>query len=134
MAKKLDLNFNLQELPGLQSFCVYSAIGIFLVFLLQTTLFIACLSLDIQRMKSYRNGCIPCYKLKKPVDNMDLEKSKYSILWQKNPGKVLFCKYGEILMHPVSKTLVVGLTIVLGGIGKFTLFSVQNKKILKAFF
>ena len=115
----------MQELPGLQSFCVYSAIGIFLVFLLQTTLFIACLSLDIQRMKSYRNGCIPCCKVKKTVA-MDLEKSKYSILWQKNPGKVLFWKYGEILMHPVSKSLVVGLTILLGGIGKFTLFSVQN--------
>ena len=72
-------------------------------------------------MKSYRNGCIPCCKVKKTVA-MDLEKSKYSILWQKNPGKVLFWKYGEILMHPVSKSLVVGLTIVLGGIGKFIYF------------
>ena len=51
---------------------------------------------------------------------MDLEKSKYSVLWQKNPGKVLFWKYGEILMHPVSKFLVVGLTIGLSSIGEFT--------------
>ena len=107
-------------MPGLQSFCIYSAIGILLVFILQTTLFTACLALDIKRIRSNRNGYFPCYQTKKSDDDGDIRKRP--VWWVKNPGKSFFRKYGEILMHPVSKFLVISFTIGLTSVGEFVFY------------
>ncbi|KAG7201439.1 hypothetical protein KM043_004199 [Ampulex compressa] len=47
-------------LPSLQSFCIYAAVGVFVTFLLQITLFVAFFTLDARRINSKRNGMIPC--------------------------------------------------------------------------
>ena len=92
-----------------------------MVFILQTTLFTACLALDIQRIRSNRNGYFPCYQTKKSDDD-DFEKRKRPVWWVKNPGKSFFRKYGEILMHPVAKFLVISFTIGLTAVGEFLLY------------
>ncbi|XP_012536328.1 NPC intracellular cholesterol transporter 1 isoform X2 [Monomorium pharaonis] len=47
-------------LPSLQSFCIYAAVGVFVTYLLQTTFFIACFTLDSKRIELKRNGILPC--------------------------------------------------------------------------
>ncbi len=47
-------------MPGLQAFCVSCAIAIGAVFLLQTSWFVAWLSIDQRRIEERRNGIVPC--------------------------------------------------------------------------
>lgn len=49
-------------MPSLQSFCLYCAVGIFAVYVFQATLFVACVALDMRRLKQNRNGFLVCYK------------------------------------------------------------------------
>ena len=109
-----------KDLPALQSFCLYCAVGIFLVYIFQATFFTAFLALDLRRIRANRNSFLPCIKHKKSEDLEDSTALRHQIGWRKNPGKIFFRKYGEILMHPISKTLVICLTIGLTGVGKFS--------------
>ena len=108
-------------MPALQSFCLYCAVGIFLVYIFQATFFTAFLALDLRRIRANRNSFLPCIKHKKSEDLEDSTALRHQIGWRKNPGKIFFRKYGEILMHPISKTLVICLTIGLTGVGKCTI-------------
>jgi hypothetical protein len=47
-------------LPALQSFCLYAAIGILGLYLLQCTFFTAWFVLDCRRVESKRNGILCC--------------------------------------------------------------------------
>nr|CAD7259164.1 unnamed protein product [Timema shepardi] len=49
-------------LPSLQSFCLYAAVGVFVTFVFQATLFVACLVLDERRIQKSYNGIVICYK------------------------------------------------------------------------
>lgn len=95
-------------LPGLRSFCIYCAVGIFVVYILQATLFVAVLTYDTRRMEAKRNGFLPCY-----VHN-DWKASAKN-WWRTNLCQRLFIKYGRILMHPASKTIVLISTAALCG-------------------
>ena len=81
-------------------------------------MFTAFLAYDIRRIRQNRNGFIMCIKHQETVDYDVPEKS----WWRSNPGKIVFRKYGEILMHPVSKTLVIILTLGLTGLSKLLEF------------
>ncbi|ESO88138.1 hypothetical protein LOTGIDRAFT_165877 [Lottia gigantea] len=48
-------------IPALSAFCIYAALGIFALFILQSTFFVACLTIDQQRREVNRNACICCY-------------------------------------------------------------------------
>jgi len=47
-------------MPGLQSFCVCTAIGLASIYLLQIGWFVACLSIDEERIREAKNGLVPC--------------------------------------------------------------------------
>lgn len=47
-------------MPGLQSFCVCTALALGAIYLLQITWFVAWMSLDEKRIATDRNGCLPC--------------------------------------------------------------------------
>ena len=78
-------------------------------------MFTAFLAYDIQRIRNNCNGFLPCFKHKSVDPYAEAKKRPW---WSNNPGKVIFRKYGEILMHPVSKTLVIFFTLSLAGLGK----------------
>ena len=78
-------------------------------------MFTAFLAYDIQRIRNNCNGFLPCFKHKSVDPYAEAKKRPW---WSNNPGKVIFRKYGEILMHPVSKTLVILFTLSLAGLGK----------------
>ena len=49
-----------QQMPGLQSFCVCTAIALASIYLLQLSWFTAWLALDERRKETRRDGLIPC--------------------------------------------------------------------------
>ena len=46
-------------MPVLRSFCIYCSIGILFTFVMQSTLFPACLTLNQKRIEASRDACIP---------------------------------------------------------------------------
>ena len=82
--------FYFQVIPALQSFCVYAAVGIVATFIFQSTLFVACLSLDEKRVSQSRNALLCCYVHK---DYEPTECSQYSPL-QAFFGKI----YGPLVV------------------------------------
>eukprot|EP00903_Cladosiphon_okamuranus_P017671 g16272.t1 len=51
-------------LPALSSFCVYSALGVLALYILQSTLFVAFLVYDTRRQEAGRLDCVCCFKTK----------------------------------------------------------------------
>ncbi|XP_064104721.1 NPC intracellular cholesterol transporter 1-like [Macrobrachium nipponense] len=49
-------------LPALRSFCIYSAVGVLVLYVLQITFFTAWFTLDQRRLEDNRNGALWCYK------------------------------------------------------------------------
>ena len=45
-----------------RSYCVFAAVGILAVYLLQSTLFVAWFAIDLRRVESRRNGIVFCFK------------------------------------------------------------------------
>ena len=54
--------------PTLRSFFLWCGVGILAVYMYQVAFFVACLSLDCRRLRSYRNGLCPCYVHKSRKD------------------------------------------------------------------
>ena len=99
---------SLTVLPALRSFCIYAAVGIGAVYLLQATLFVAFFSLDQRRMDSRRNGILCCYKMS---DNYVPNRCS-----QRDLCKTFFEDfYGKLLVKWPMKVLVLMATATLFG-------------------
>ena len=81
-------------LPGLQVFCVTSAMAIAIIFALQCTWFIAWLSLDQRRIEGRRDGFVPC------VVHSNFAPSAFS---QSEWGKVCMRQLARLLGMPIIK-------------------------------
>lgn len=85
---------HLQVLPALRSFCVFCAVGILVVYILQATIFVAVLSKDTHRIAQRRNGFLLCYTHKNWTPKP----------WtQKNYLQSFFFKFAKFLMIPFVK-------------------------------
>ena len=104
-------------LPALRSFCIFCSVGVLLVFILQAVLFTAFLALDIKRVRANRNGFLACIVHKNEEEPQNSEGRRRSLQWRYNPGKLIFRFYADILMHPVSKAIVILFTLGLLGTG-----------------
>jgi len=105
-------------LPALQSFCLYSAVGIGAVFIYQATIFTALFSLDTKRINSRRNGCMPLYV------HSNWEPNQFS---QKNIAPFVFEKFGKLLVHPLSKAVVILMTSGIVAVGVWGLSSLRQE-------
>lgn len=84
-------------MPILQSFCLYSAISIFLMYLLVITFFVAIFTLDERRVLQNRNGFIPCIVHGQKSGQACMDKNLmhqfmtliYSKFFLTKPGKVI---------------------------------------------
>ncbi|XP_042204824.1 patched domain-containing protein 3-like [Homarus americanus] len=89
------------DLPALRSFCLFATVGIFAVYLLQATFFLACLVRDEKRMEENKNGFLWCitHKNWKPwsCSERDLLSDAF---------KYGFCPF--ILSTPVQVIILVG--------------------------
>ena len=96
-------------MPGLQSFCVSTAIGLGSIFLLQISWFTAWLSLDEKRIEAGRNGFIPCF-----LHNYNKHCASSSL----NPLEKIKDIYAKLVGLKIYKiaVIIVGCTFVAFGI------------------
>ncbi|XP_042871711.1 protein patched homolog 2-like [Penaeus japonicus] len=94
-------------LPALRSFCLYSALGIVALYLLQATFFVAWFTLDQSRLEDHRDGLIWCYKHKNWTPN----KCSTHDYCQMFLDKI----YGKFLLKKPVKVAVILATIAMTG-------------------
>ena len=96
------------------------------MYVLQSVLFTAFLALDIQRVRNKRNGFLFCIK-HNIEEGVDSNPEKELPWWRYNPGKIIFNKFANKLMHPVSKTCVIVVTALILGFGIYGLTKLEQK-------
>ena len=98
-------------MPGLQSFCVCTAIGLGSIYLLQVTWFTAWLTLDERRIEMGGDGIIPCYTHQHydPQDNFSLDMIITRVK----------SVYQSLLGSSVYKMIVIMISLVLFGFGVY---------------
>merc|ERR1712038_1047689 len=99
------------KMPGLESFCVCTAIGLGSIYLLQVSWFVAWMTLDEQRVESGRDGLLPC------IVHQDFQPSACSSL---EVGQTVMKYYAKLLSSTVFKVVTILITItmlVCGGWG-----------------
>ena len=105
-------------MPGLESFCVCTAIGLGSIYLLQISWFVAWMSLDERRIAAGRNGLIPCIAQKKYKPN-DTSKPTH--------GDVVVKKYSTILSSVIFKLLIIVFTLGMLAIGIWGSILIKQK-------
>ena len=95
---------NLQKMPGLESFCVCTAIGLGSIYLLQVSWFVAWMTLDEQRVESGRDGLLPC------IVHQDFQPSACSSL---EAGQTVMKYYAKLLSSTIFKVVTIIITITL---------------------
>eukprot|EP00092_Neocalanus_flemingeri_P008175 GFUD01008815.1.p1 GENE.GFUD01008815.1~~GFUD01008815.1.p1 ORF type:complete len:989 (+),score=163.46 GFUD01008815.1:223-3189(+) len=103
-------------LPALQSFCIFCAVGLIVVYILQATWFVAWFSIDQRRIEEQRNGSIMCIKHK------DFKPNKFS---QKNILQTIFKAIANVIVLKPVKALIILFTLVILG------FSVWGNILLR---
>ena len=95
-------------MPGLQSFCVTTAMALGSIYLLQITWFAAWLSLDEKRIGAARNACLPCL-----LTNTDKKQT-----FGRRTLKEDFLKgYYKLVNSAVYRIIVIIIALVLAVIG-----------------
>eukprot|EP00095_Tigriopus_kingsejongensis_P012251 snap_masked-scaffold472_size162276-processed-gene-0.4 protein:Tk12251 transcript:snap_masked-scaffold472_size162276-processed-gene-0.4-mRNA-1 annotation:"hypothetical protein DAPPUDRAFT_306990" len=105
-------------LPALRSFCVFCAVGILVVYILQATIFVAALAKDSQRIASHRNGFLICYQHKNWTPQA----------WsQKNLLQTAFYHLGRCLVKPFVKVAVIVCSLLLLAGGSYGLYLLRQE-------
>ncbi|PSN55875.1 hypothetical protein C0J52_02764 [Blattella germanica] len=100
---------SLTILPSLQSFCLYAAAGVFMTYIFQVTIFVACFVYDEKRIEKNRNCMIVCHKHNnyKPNTCGEIEIGR----------RIIHFLYSKIIFTTPGKMFVILLTLGLAGIG-----------------
>lgn len=94
-------------LPALRSFCIYSALGVVALYMLQATFFVAWFALDQTRLEDHRNGLFWCYKHKNWTPNKCSQYDLCQMFFDK-----IYSKY--LLKKPVKALVLVVTAVVFG--------------------
>ncbi|XP_052790875.1 patched domain-containing protein 3-like isoform X1 [Mya arenaria] len=106
------------QMPVLKSFCIYCSFGILFLFLMQSTLFPACLTLNQRRIEARRDALVPCIQY-----SPDYEPIACS---QKNSVKAGIKKFfAPLLLSKVGMACVLLATL---GVAALMGFSVSSLK------
>ena len=105
-------------LPALKSFCVYCAIGIAAIYIYQSTIFFAALSVDQKRIENRRNGLLPCIRHKDWAPNA---------VSQRNLAQEMFVKASHYQLHWGGKVAILLLTAGLGSVGVWGLTQLRQE-------
>eukprot|EP00090_Calanus_glacialis_P014060 TRINITY_DN22697_c0_g1_i1.p1 TRINITY_DN22697_c0_g1~~TRINITY_DN22697_c0_g1_i1.p1 ORF type:complete len:525 (-),score=56.22 TRINITY_DN22697_c0_g1_i1:73-1449(-) len=95
-------------MPGLQAFCVCTAISLGAIYLLQITWFVAWMYLDEERIQSQRSGLVPCMYI---ASYKEAPCSSYGI------GKSILHKYTKLLPSLSFKIFVILTSLMFTSIG-----------------
>eukprot|EP00090_Calanus_glacialis_P027719 TRINITY_DN4393_c0_g1_i1.p1 TRINITY_DN4393_c0_g1~~TRINITY_DN4393_c0_g1_i1.p1 ORF type:complete len:1001 (-),score=160.99 TRINITY_DN4393_c0_g1_i1:89-3091(-) len=106
------------QMPGLESFCVCTAIGLGSIYLLQVSWFVAWMTLDEQRVESGRDGLLPC------IVHQDFQPSACSNF---EAGLVVMKYYAKLLSSNAFKVITVLITVTLLGFGAWGWTGIKQK-------
>jgi len=106
------------QMPGLESFCVCTAIGLGSIYLLQVSWFVAWMTLDEQRVESGRDGLLPC------VVHQDYQPSACSNF---EAGVVVMKYYARLLSSKTFKVFTMILTVGLLAFGAWGWTGMKQK-------
>jgi len=106
------------QMPGLEAFCVCTAIGLASIYLLQVSWFVAWMTLDEQRVESGRDGLLPC------IVHKDFQPSACSNF---ETGVVVMKYYAKLLTSTIFKVLIVILTATLLAFGVWGWTGIKQK-------
>ena len=98
----------ISRMPGLESFCVGTAIGLAAIFLLQISWFVAWMSLDEARVAAGRDGVLPCIVHREGGKGLGCTGERRAI-WTP--------LYTRLLSSPLMKALVILITLGMFGVG-----------------
>ena len=99
--------------PSIRYFCIYAALTITCAFIMIATMFVALMSLDLRRIKDNRRNCLPICQAPPPKQGQPPWDEPCLQLSNK-----LMARWGQLLMRPLTKILVViiSLGLLTGGI------------------
>eukprot|EP00092_Neocalanus_flemingeri_P006120 GFUD01006591.1.p1 GENE.GFUD01006591.1~~GFUD01006591.1.p1 ORF type:complete len:999 (+),score=194.12 GFUD01006591.1:266-3262(+) len=106
------------QMPGLESFCVCTAIGLGSIYLLQVSWFVAWMTLDEERVESGRDGLLPCIVHR---DHQPSACSNFDI------GAVVMKYYAKLLSSTIFKVITVIVTVILLGFGAWGWTGMKQK-------
>ena len=105
-------------MPGLQSFCVCTAIALGCIYVLQVSWFVAWMVLDEKRIQSGRDGLVPC------IIHKNFQPSECS---RKDRGEAFVRSYGKLLSYRSYKLLVIIVTLSFAGFGIWGAVIIRQK-------
>ncbi|KAL5022900.1 hypothetical protein ScPMuIL_002055 [Solemya velum] len=92
-------------IPALSAFCIYAAVGIAALYLLQATYFVACMTLDQMRIEKSRDAFIVCYKHDSYTPNKCSQQNFLSVAMGKYYGPYLLTLPGKVCVLVVTAVL-----------------------------
>ncbi|XP_032683740.1 patched domain-containing protein 3-like isoform X2 [Odontomachus brunneus] len=106
-------------LPSLQSFCIYAAVGVFVTYLMQITLFVSCFTLDAKRIEEKRNGALPCIVHEKFTPKLLDPSNTFS--W-----RFINVLYSRVIFTTPGKVIIVLITIAAMSVGVMGSFQLKQ--------
>jgi len=106
------------KMPGLQSFCVCTAIALGAIYILQVSWFVAWLVLDEKRILSGRDGLFPC------IVHKDFEASECS---KKDRAESFVKTYLKLLSSRIYQIVIIMLTLSFVGFGTWGSVLIRQK-------
>jgi len=107
-------------MPGLQSFCVCTALGLASIYTLQLGWFVAWLALDEQRIQEERNGFAPCVRHHKNRTE-DSQEQETGSRWY------LMSWYRSLLSSSLSKVVIVTISLCCLAVGVWGATLIRHK-------
>ena len=107
-------------MPGLQSFCVCTALGLASIYTLQLGWFVAWLALDEQRIQEERNGFAPCVRHHK-TRTEDSQEQETGCRWY------LMSWYRSLLSSSLSKVVIVTISLCCLAVGVWGATLIRHK-------
>ncbi|KIL68338.1 hypothetical protein M378DRAFT_158883 [Amanita muscaria Koide BX008] len=109
----------LVPMPAVRNFALYAAGSVLLNAILQVTVFVSALSLDLRRSEARRVDCFPCIKLPQRIELVDATPS---------PGigrLAMFMRryYAPFLLQPLVKILIL---LIFAGLAVLSVISMQH--------
>ncbi|THH20160.1 hypothetical protein EW146_g1160 [Bondarzewia mesenterica] len=110
----------LVPMPAVRNFALYAAGSVFLNALLQVTVFVSALALDLHRIESSRIDCFPCIRLPSRIQLLDAPPSgnNLGIL-----ARTIRKYYAPFLLRPMVKGVIL---MVFGGFFVASVISMQH--------
>lgn len=99
----------LVPMPAVRNFALYAAGSVLLGALLQMTVFVSAMALDLRRMEDTRMDCLPCVRLRQPIGLYDVNPTASSGSNESVIAHFIRWHYAPVLLKNGVKQLVVAI-------------------------